>query len=146
MATAEEWVAAELGGTSMARVTFWLKLLTSIAFGAVTLMLDRVLRPDPARRLRAHLLWTVNPLLLWEIVAGGHIDGLSAAFGLLGILVLTTGHERERPAWRQFLLAGLFIGIAAAIKIPYAAFELGVLWAARKSLRALGRRDRRFRG
>ena len=101
VATAEEWVAAELGGTSVARVTFWLKLLTSIAFGAVALMLDRVLRPDPARRLRAHLLWTVNPLLLWEIVAGGHIDGLSAAFGLLGILVLTTGPNGERPALRR---------------------------------------------
>ena len=137
VATAEEWVAAELGGTSVARVTFWLKVMTSIAFGAVTLMLDRVLRPDPRRRLRAHLLWTVNPLLLWEIVAGGHIDGVSAAFGLLGILVLSTGPNGERPALRRFLLAGLFIGIAAAIKIPYAAFGLGVLWAARKSPRAL---------
>ena len=39
-------------------------------------------------RLRAHLLWSVNPLLLWEIVAGGHIDGLAAAFGLLGIVAL----------------------------------------------------------
>jgi hypothetical protein len=68
IASAEEWVAAELGGPSMARVTFWLKLLTSVAFGAVALMLDRVLRSDPARRLRAHLLWTANPLLLWEIV------------------------------------------------------------------------------
>ncbi len=94
VASAEEWAAAELGGTSMARVTFWLKLLNSIAFGAVVLMLDRILRSDPARRLRGHLLWTANPLLLWEIVASGHIDGLSAAFGLLGILMLRTG-----PAW-----------------------------------------------
>ena len=137
VATAEEWAAAKLGGTSVARITFWLKLLTSIAFGAVTLMLDRVLRPDPARRLRGHLLWTVNPLLLWEIVAGGHIDGLAAAFGLLGLLVLTTGLNGERPALRKFLLAGLFIGIAAAIKIPYAAFGVGVVWAGRKSFAAL---------
>ncbi len=137
VATAEEWAAAELGGTSMARVTFWLKLFISIAFGAVALMLDRVLRPDPARRLRGHLLWTLNPLLLWEIVAGGHIDGLSAAFGLLGILLLNTGRNGERPALTRFLLAGLFIGIAAAIKIPYAAFGLGVVWAGRKSAAAL---------
>ena len=81
VATAEEWAAAELGGTSMARITFWLKLWNSIAFGVVVLLLDRTLRSDPARRLRAHLLWTVNPLLLWEIVASGHIDGLAAAFG-----------------------------------------------------------------
>jgi hypothetical protein len=147
VATAEEWAAAELGGTSMARITFWLKLWNSIAFGVVVLLLDRTLRSDPARRLRAHLLWTVNPLLLWEIVASGHIDGLAAAFGLLGILLLRIrtgppdgqlggqpgGHMVARPAQRptlsRFLLAGLCIGVAAAIKIPYAAFGLGVLWA-----------------
>jgi hypothetical protein len=155
VATAEEWAAAELGGTSMARITFWLKLWNSIAFGVVVLLLDRTLRSDPARRLRGHLLWTVNPLLLWEIVASGHIDGLAAAFGLLGILLLRIqtgppdgqlgdqpsgqlgGHVVARPAQRptqrlalsRFLLAGLCIGVAAAIKIPYAAFGLGVLWA-----------------
>jgi hypothetical protein len=137
VASAEEWAAAELGGTSMARVTFWLKLLNSIAFGAVALMLDRILRSNPARRLRGHLLWTANPLLLWEIVASGHIDGLSAAFGLLGILMLRTGPGGQRPALQRFLLAGLFIGVAAAIKVPYAAFGLGVAWAGRKSLASL---------
>jgi hypothetical protein len=131
VATAEEWAAAELGGTSVARITFWLKLWNSIAFGVVVLLLDRTLRSDPARRLRGHLLWTLNPLLLWEIVASGHIDGLAAAFGLLGILLLRirTGSADERPALTRFLLAGLCIGVAAAIKIPYAAFGLGVIWA-----------------
>ncbi len=151
VATAEEWAAAELGGTSMARITFWLKLWNSIAFGVVVLLLDRTLRSDPARRLRGHLLWTVNPLLLWEIVASGHIDGLAAAFGLLGILLLRirtgppggqpAGHPAERPALSRFLLAGLCIGVAAAIKIPYAAFGLGVLWAGlagRRSVAPLG--------
>jgi hypothetical protein len=132
VATAEEWAAAELGGPSMARVTCWLKLWNSIAFGVVALLLDRALRSSPARRLRAHLLWTVNPLLLWEIVASGHIDGLAAAFGLLGLLVL-----RQRPGLTRFLLAGLCVGVAAAIKIPYAAFGLGVLWAGRRSVTGL---------
>ncbi len=154
VAAAEEWAAAELGGTSMARVTFWLKLWNSIAFGVVVLLLDRALRSDPARRLRAHLLWTVNPLLLWEIVASGHIDGLAAAFGLLGILILRKrpgragrpglaglagrpGPEGPPPTVARFLLAGLCIGVAAAIKIPFAAFGLGVLWAGRRSVTAL---------
>jgi hypothetical protein len=137
VASAEEWAAAELGSTSMAGVTFWLKLWNSMAFGAVVLMLDRMLRSDPARRLRGHLLWTVNPLLLWEIVASGHIDGLGAAFGLLGILMLRAGRSGKRPALQRFLLAGLFIGVAAAIKVPYAVFGVGVAWAGRKSLAAL---------
>jgi hypothetical protein len=132
VATAEEWAAAELGGPSIARITFWLKLWNSIAFGLVVLLLDRTLRSDPARRLRGHLLWTVNPLLLWEIVASGHIDGLAAAFGLLGILLLRIrpgALVAARPTLARFLLAGLCIGVAAAIKIPYAAFGLGVIWA-----------------
>jgi hypothetical protein len=142
VATAEEWAAAELGGPSMARVTFWLKLWNSIAFGVVVLLLDRTLRADPARRLRAHLLWTVNPLLLWEIVASGHIDGLAAAFGLLGVLIVRKrpgrgGGGARPPAVFRFLLAGLLIGVAAAIKIPFAAFGLGVLWAGRRSVTAL---------
>jgi hypothetical protein len=92
VATAAEWGAAELGGTSLARITFWLKLEEALAFGAVILALDRLLRADAGMRLRAHLLWSVNPLLLWEIVAGGHIDGLAVAFGLVGVAAL-----RSRP-------------------------------------------------
>jgi hypothetical protein len=137
VATAEEWAAAELGGTSVARVTFWLKLWDAVAFGAVALMLDRALRSDPARRLRGHLLWTANPLVLWEIVASGHIDVLSAAFGLLGILFLRRGSSGEQPAPHRFALAGLAIGVAAAIKVPYALFGVGVIWAGRRSVSAL---------
>lgn len=145
-ATAAEWAAAELGGTSMARITFWLKLWDAIAFGAVAVMLDRVLRSDPARRLRGHLLWTVNPLVLWEVVAGGHVDGLSAAFGLLGILALRGGQGRagragraggEGPPLRQFALAGIAVGVAAAIKVPYALYGAGLAWAGRRSASAL---------
>ena len=143
VATAAEWGAAELGGTSLARITFWLKLEEAVAFGAVILILDRLLRSDPETRLRAHLLWSVNPLLLWEIVASGHIDGLAAVFGLLGIAAL---RARTRPAESRTqpeiqiggaVLAGLLIGVAAGIKVEYVLFGLAVAWACRRSLKAL---------
>jgi hypothetical protein len=140
VATAAEWGAAELGGTSLARITFWLKLEEAIAFGAVVLALDRLLRADPEMRIRAHLLWSVNPLLLWEIVAGGHIDGLAAAFGLLGIVALRVGPQGEgRPRLRlgSAALAGLLIGVATGLKVEYALLGLAVAWACRRSLRAL---------
>ena len=102
VATGAEWVAAELGGTSLAHIIFWLKLLEALSFCAVIWILDRLLRPiqDEAMRLRAHLLWSVNPLLLWEIVAGGHIDGLAVVFGLLGIVALRARpqHDAAGPA------------------------------------------------
>jgi hypothetical protein len=140
VATAAEWGAAELGGTSLARITFWLKLEEAIAFGAVVLALDRLLRADPEMRIRAHLLWSVNPLLLWEIVAGGHIDGLAAAFGLLGVVALRVDSQREgRPRLRLggAALAGLLIGVATGLKVEYALLGLAVAWACRRSLRAL---------
>jgi len=92
LATLEQAAAAELGGTSPGWIVFWLKVWNSLAFGAVVLALHRLLRRDPVRRLRAHLLWSVNPLLLWVLVAGGHIDALAGALGFLGLLVLS-------PAW-----------------------------------------------
>jgi Glycosyltransferase family 87 len=145
-ATAAEWAAARLGGTSLARITFWLKLEEAVAFGAVILILDRLLRADPGMRLRAHLLWSVNPLLLWEIVAGGHIDGLAAVFGLLGIAALRARVPRQADEGNHPLpeiltggaaLAGLLIGVATGIKVEYALFGLAVAWACRRSLRAL---------
>jgi hypothetical protein len=145
VATAAEWSAAELGGTSLARITFWLKLEEAIAFGAVVLALDRLLRRDPEMRLRAHLLWSVNPLLLWEIVAGGHVDGLAAAFGLLGIVALrvrtpagdSTSRAAGRPGAGSAALAGLLIGVATGLKVEYALLGLAVAWACRRSVRAL---------
>ena len=148
VATAAEWGAAELGGTSLARITFWLKLEEAIAFGAVILALDRLLRSDPEMRLRAHLLWSVNPLLLWEIVAGGHIDGLAVAFGLLGIAALRARTPRGESGPRESraqaeipvggaVLAGLLIGVAVDTKVEYALFGLAVAWACRRSLKAL---------
>jgi len=145
VATAAEWGAAELGGTSLARITFWLKLAEAIAFGAVILALDRLLRADPEMRIRAHLLWSVNPLLLWEIVAGGHIDGLAAAFGLLGIVALrvrppTDGRPRpgvSRAVLPSAALAGLLIGVATGLKVEYALFGLAIAWACRRSVKAL---------
>jgi hypothetical protein len=127
VATGAEWVAAELGGSSLARITFWLKLEEALAFGAVIVALDRMLRADPAQRLRAHLLWSVNPLLLWEIVASGHIDGLAALFGLLGVAALRA--RGGKITLRDAALAGLLIGVATGIKVEYALFGLAVAWA-----------------
>ena len=40
VATAAEWGAAELGGTSLARITFWLKLEEALGLGRVHLQID----------------------------------------------------------------------------------------------------------
>jgi hypothetical protein len=133
IATTEEWTAAELGGHSMALITFWLKLFVALAFGAVTLLLDRLLRRSPAMRLRAHLLWSVNPLLLWEIVASGHIDGLAIAFGIAGLAVLRFTSDGVRPTLARCTAAGILLAAAACTKSPLALFLVAALWTLRRS-------------
>jgi hypothetical protein len=134
LATAEQWAAASLGGTSSARIIFWLKLWAAIAFGAVALALDRMARASPARQARAHLLWSANPLLLWVLVAAGHVDVMAAAAGFLGLIVLRKQGEAAEPGALRGLAAGLLVGMAADIKITYVLFGVGLAWAARRSL------------
>ena len=133
IASAEEWLSAELGGASMALITFWLKLIVALAFGAVALLLDRLLRDNPAMRLRAHLLWSVNPLLLWEIVATGHIDGLAIAFGLGGLATLRFAPEGAKPTLVRCAAAGTLLAAAAGTKSPFALFLVAALWTVRRS-------------
>jgi hypothetical protein len=137
LATFEQFLAAKLGGLSAARITFWLKLWNSVAFGIVAFAADRMLRSDPAQRLRAHLLWTINPLLLWDLVAMGHVDLLAAAAGLFGLLALGKQPETARPSLARVLAAGVLVGVAADIKINFVLFGLAVAWVLRRSLAAL---------
>jgi hypothetical protein len=140
-ATLEQYVAARLGGDSMARVVFWLKFWNAFGFAAVAIALDRVLRARPAARLRAHLLWTINPLLLWDLIAAGHVDVLAAASGIIGLLIVgrqpVGGQLWRPPVWRA-LAAGALIGLAADIKIDYLLFTVALAWALRRSAPALG--------
>ena len=133
IASAEEWLAAELGGHSMALITFWLKLFVALAFVAVVLLLDRLLRHNPAMRLRAHLLWSVNPLLLWEIVATGHIDGLAIAFGFASLVTLRFTADGVRPTLVRCAAAGTLLAAAACTKSPFVFFLVAALWTVRRS-------------
>lgn len=135
-ATVEQYVAARLGGTSVPRILFWLKLGNALAFGVVAVVADRLLRSDPAARLRAHLLWTINPLLIWQLIAAAHLDVLAAAAGLLGLLVAAGWPAMPAPGTERLgrvLAGGVLIGIAADIKITFVMFGLGLAWAFRRS-------------
>jgi hypothetical protein len=138
-ATIEQYLAARFGGNSMARVVFWLKLWNALAFGAVAVALDRALRFRPSARLRAHLLWTINPLLLWDLVAAGHVDAVAAAAGIIGLLVLgrqAVADGIQPGIWRA-VAAGALVGLAADFKIDYVIFGAALVWPLRKSGPAL---------
>jgi hypothetical protein len=111
----------------------------AVSFGVIGLTLDRLWRGNPAARVRAHLLWTVNPLMLWAVLGGDHIDGLAACLGILGVLIAqtaTAGPDARIPPLRA-LAAGLLVGAAIGIKAPYLPLGLALAWSCRNSVRAL---------
>ena len=131
VATVTEAAASELARDSSARTIFWMKVWNGLAYLALVLALDRIVRTDPARRIRAHLLWSLNPLMLLALMANGHNDVLAAAAGTSALFAL------RRVDSRRALLAGLLLGLAAATKAQYALFGAGLAWTARHSRRAL---------
>ncbi len=137
VASIEQAAAAELGGRSAASIIFWLKLFNAIAFGVVALLLDQLLRRDPARRARAHLWWTLNPLLLWGLIASGHVDGFGTTIGFCGLILLPAWPPGERPGLARVAAAAALVGVATDVKITFALYGLGVLWAVRRSLAGL---------
>jgi hypothetical protein len=77
-------------------------------------------------------MWSLNPLILWEVMAGGHNDVLGALLGSCALFALC----RADPL--RAVLAGVMLGLAAAVKAPFALFGGGLAWAVHKSPRALG--------
>ena len=134
VATALQWAAAKLGGASMARIVFWIKLGNGIAFVATALGLVRLAGRDRARQARACLLWAVNPLMLFWLVGGGHVDALLALLAVLALMVIQSGHRSGIIAGA---VAGLIVGAGMAIKTPFALVGLGIAWAVRKSPRTI---------
>jgi hypothetical protein len=145
LATAEQWAAAELGGTSPARIIFWLKLWNAIVFLGVVVGLDRMLRSDPARRARGHLLWSLNPLVLWGLMASGHLDAFAAAAGFFGLAMVRTRQtepdpgappgakpQRLGPEPLVALAAGVLVGVAADFMLTYLLLALALAWALRR--------------
>jgi len=141
LATATEWAASELGGRSAALTIFWLKVWNGVAFGVVVLTLDRLTRTRPEMRVRAHLLWSVNPLMLWAVMAGGHVDGLAAGIAVLALAVLgrtvVLARDPGRISTARALGFGLLLGAATAVKAPFVLFGAGLAWVARRSPRTL---------
>jgi hypothetical protein len=125
-------LASLIGGTSARLTVFVLDLLNTAAFAATGLLLDRLARRPGAAagaRLRAAVLWTGNPLLLQVLVAGSHVDGLAAGFGIGGIAVLApvirNGSAGSRPGLRS-LAAGAILGLGFAVKPTVLLVVLGL--------------------
>jgi hypothetical protein len=111
--------AASIGKANPA-VTIWiLMILNGAVFIGVGLLLLKT-SDDP---VRATLFWTANPVLIQQLVGGGHLDTFVAAFAICAIQLA----RRSAALWSDVLI-GVLVGLAAGIKIYAVLIGLGLAW------------------
>jgi hypothetical protein len=118
-ATMIQSFAASIGGPHVS-VTIWaLMILNGAVFIGVGILLLKT-SDDP---VRATLFWTANPVLIQQLVSGGHLDTLVAAAAICAIQVA----RRVSGNWGDVLI-GVLIGLALGIKINAVLIALGLAW------------------
>jgi hypothetical protein len=117
VATWTQQLAAEIGG-ARPWLTVWVLM---IMMGAAFVATGYVLLRTAANPVRAVLLWVANPLLIVELVMGGHLDALVALFAIAAIVL----SRRCTRLWHDIVL-GLLVGVAGGIKINAVFVALGI--------------------
>lgn len=153
LATAEQRLVSQLAGRSVRTAVALLGLLNALAFVLTGLLLDRLVNrlSGPHGRRRSALLWTANPLLLQQLVAGAHLDAVVALAVVAGLAAVgATWLVRPRATRRvpsaapapaappgRMVAAGALIGAGVAVKAPAALVGAGLAWALRTDPRRL---------
>jgi len=121
LATWIQEFAATLGGAHRPGVTVhYLMIFNGVVFLAVGYFLLKT-STDP---VRASLMWVANPVLIQQLVAGGHLDTYAAAASVVGVQLAWRGTR-----WWRYVGAGVAIGIACAFKINAGLVGAGLAWA-----------------
>jgi hypothetical protein len=119
IATAIQRFAASIGGANVATTVWILMILNGVVFIAVGLLLLKT-SEDP---VRATLFWAANPILIQQLVSGGHLDTFVAAGAICSIQV-----ARRVSGARGDVLIGVLIGLACGIKIYAVLVGIGLAW------------------
>ena len=116
VATALQTLAGHIGGESVRLTVFVLALANAAAFIATGLFLHHATRGDRGRQRRAALLWIANPLLIYQLAAGMHLDTLAIAFAVAGLVAC----------------AGVPLGLGVAVKVTAGLVAPGLAWELRR--------------
>jgi hypothetical protein len=116
-ATVIQSFAASIGGPHVATTVWVLMILNGAVFIGVGYLLLKT-SDDP---VRATLFWTANPVLIQQLVSGGHLDTFVAAAAICAIQV-----ARRAPDVLGDVLVGVLIGLACGIKIYAVLIGLGL--------------------
>jgi len=119
VATMIQSFAAWIGGPHVA-ITIWILMILN---GAVFIGVGVLLLKTSDDPVRATLFWVANPVLIQQLVSGGHLDTFVAATAICAIQVA----RRVSGRWGD-VLVGVLIGLACGIKITALLVALGLAW------------------
>src|SRR5487761_1489837 len=119
IATLVQRFAAWIGGANVATTIWVLMIVTGITFVAAGYLLLKT-SDDP---VRATLFWTANPVLIQQLVGGGHLDTFVAAAAICAIQV-----ARRAPNIRGDVLVGVVIGLGIGVKVTAVLVAAGLAW------------------
>jgi hypothetical protein len=119
LATAVQRFAASIGGANSATTIWILMILNGAVFLGVGLLLMKT-SDDP---VRATLFWTANPVIIQQLVSGGHLDTFVAAAAICSIQVA----RRVSGVWGDVLI-GVLLGLACGIKANAVLVAVGLAW------------------
>ncbi len=119
VATLVQSFAASIGGPNAATTVWVLMILNGIVFIGVGWLLLKT-SDDP---IRATLFWAANPVILQQLVSGGHLDTFVAAAAICSIQVA----RRVSGKWGDVLI-GVLIGLACGVKINAVLIGIGLAW------------------
>ncbi|MEU8380219.1 polyprenol phosphomannose-dependent alpha 1,6 mannosyltransferase MptB [Streptosporangium sp. NPDC048865] len=120
VATAVQALASLVGGDSVRLTVFAMAVVNAAAFIGTALLLHRFARGNADLQRRAALLWTVNPLMIYHLAAGMHVDTLAVA---CMVAVLTV----------RGAASGLLLGVGIGVKLNAGLVALGPAWELRRS-------------
>ncbi|WP_271215709.1 glycosyltransferase 87 family protein [Streptosporangium carneum] len=120
VATAVQALASFVGGDSVRLTVFVMALVNAAAFVGTALLIDRFTRGDADLRRRAALLWAANPLMIYHLAAGMHVDTLAVA---CMVAALTA----------RGAASGLLLGVGIGVKLNAGLVALGPAWELRRS-------------
>lgn len=120
VATAVQALASLAGGDSVRLTVFVMAAFNAAAFIATALLLHRFTRGDADLQRRAALLWAVNPLMIYHLAAGMHVDTLAVACMVAAFMAGGAG-------------SGLLLGVGIGVKLNAGLVALGPAWELRRS-------------
>lgn len=128
VATAVQALAALVGGDSVRLIVFVLAVVNASAYAATGLLLFRSAAGDGVRQRRVALLWAANPLMIYHLSAGMHVDTLAIVCMVAALVCGAAGRHAA---------SGLLLGIGVGVKATAGLVALGPAWQLRRSPRSL---------